>query len=592
MSQPLGIGKFLARALMALPWQPRLALGAMLWRLMGKRLRSRHWLSRALAGTPMAYHFWVSEEEAIFEPAALMERWALRPKISLLLQVKPGDMPGDVAAAIEAVVQQRYPDWELLIAGPCHGVDALDDRISFITPDAVTDIQAIELTAALAMGAFVMPLKVRTRLSTLALFRCVEAMQGNPQTLILYGDEDGIDARGKRSSPWLKPQWNALMALAQDYVSNACMIETRLARTVLPLENEAVGIGPYAVFMKAALASADQPPLHIPHILASVARRQDTHPQTAARKDWLDQLLLHDGASVEPAAFGTISVLYPLPETLPKVSVIVPTRDKPELLKACIESVLAKTDYPQFEVLIVDNGSSEPETHALFAQLAAHPAVRILPYDQPYNYSAINNFAAQRATGIYLCLLNNDTEVITPAWLSRMMRFAVRPEVGAVGAKLLFADNTIQHAGVVIGMGNAAGHAHRFLANDQPGYFAHAHVQRHASAVTAACLVVSREKFKAVGGLDEIDLQIAYNDVDFCLKLQKAGWHNVYEPAAALYHFESKSRGNDFNAAHIERYMRELGVLQKRWDTETVVDPDHHPRLDRGSEDYVLRFLV
>lgn len=177
---------------------------------------------------------------------------------------------------------------------------------------------------------------------------------------------------------------------------------------------------------------------------------------------------------------------------------------------------------------------------------------------------------------------------LTTLMLEAMMRQAVRPEVGAVGAKLLYGDGTIQHAGVVIGMGQAAGHAHRFQNNNEPGYFLQAHVQRFATAVTAACLAVKAEKFRAVGGLDEESLQIAYNDVDLCLKLEQAGWHNVYEPAAVLYHHESKSRGNDFSAEHIARYTRELNVLQDRWGTRDAVDPQHHPNLSRASETYTI----
>jgi GT2 family glycosyltransferase len=188
-----------------------------------------------------------------------------------------------------------------------------------------------------------------------------------------------------------------------------------------------------------------------------------------------------------------------------------------------------------------------------------------------------------------LCLLNDDTEVIGDDWLTELMRYAVRPEVGAVGAKLLYDDGSIQHAGVVIGLGEAAGHAHRYLRGDQPGYFHRPHVAHFASAVTAACLVVKAEKFHAVGGFDEQGLAIAFNDVDLCLKLEAAGWRNVYQPRAVLVHHESRSRGKDFAPQHLERYQRELAVLQDRWKTRDYHDPLHHPLLDRSSEAYILR---
>jgi GT2 family glycosyltransferase len=258
-------------------------------------------------------------------------------------------------------------------------------------------------------------------------------------------------------------------------------------------------------------------------------------------------------------------------------------------MEACVGSVLRETDYADYDVLIVDNGSVLPQTHAWFDTVTADDRVSVLAYDHPYNYSAINNFAARRARGQYLCLLNNDTEIIDGAWLRELMRHAVRPGVGAVGAKLLYPDHSIQHAGVVIGLGNAAGHAHRMLPDDRPGYFALAHCAHEASAVTAACLVVERRKFDAVGGLEEAELQIAYNDVDLCLKLTQAGWRTIYAPQAILIHHESKSRGPDLSPHHIDRYRRELATLQQRWGTATLIDRMHHPRLDRASETYRIQ---
>jgi GT2 family glycosyltransferase len=273
---------------------------------------------------------------------------------------------------------------------------------------------------------------------------------------------------------------------------------------------------------------------------------------------------------------------------LPLVSIIVPTKDKLELLQPCVEGVLEGTHYDNFELLIVDNGSVEADTAEYLRNIAKNAKVRILPFPAPYNFSAINNFAVRQARGRYVCLLNNDTEVAEPAWLTEMMRYAVRPEIGAVGAKLLYEDGSIQHAGVVIGIGEAAGHAHRHLPADRPGYFRQPHIAQFVSAVTAACLVVEKNKFLAVGGLDEEALAVAFNDVDLCLKLQAAGWRNVYVPHAILYHHESKSRGKDISSRNIDRYRRELRVLQERWGTPTYEDPVHNPNLDRSSETFLI----
>jgi GT2 family glycosyltransferase len=295
------------------------------------------------------------------------------------------------------------------------------------------------------------------------------------------------------------------------------------------------------------------------------------------------------GASCAPGPFGTAKILWPLPRDLPLVSIIVPTKDKVHLLRSCIESVTRLTDYENYEILIVDNGSVENRTAEYLAELERNDRIRAVSYPGPYNFSAINNFAVRQASGSYLCLLNNDTEVVGPGWLTELMRYAVRADVGAVGAKLLYEDRSIQHAGIVVGIGEAAGHAHRFLPADQPGYFRTAHVTQFVSAVTAACLVVDRRKFLAVGGLDEEKLAVAFNDVDFCLKLEAAGWKNVYVPHAVLLHHESKSRGLDSSPMNIDRFRRELKILQGRWGTKGYEDPLFNPNLDPCSETFVLR---
>jgi GT2 family glycosyltransferase len=259
------------------------------------------------------------------------------------------------------------------------------------------------------------------------------------------------------------------------------------------------------------------------------------------------------------------------------------------VLRPCVESLLERTEYPNFEILIIDNGSIDAATAKFFREVSEDERVRVLTYDRPFNYSAINNFAVGHARGTFVALLNNDTEVLEPAWLTELMRYAARPEIGAAGAKLLYDDRSIQHAGVVIGIGGAAGHAHRFLPADQPGYFYMPHVAQFVSAVTGACLLVKTSKFEAVGGLDDEKLAIAFNDVDFCLKLEVAGWRNVYVPHAILLHHESKSRDSDMAPTQLPRFKRELAVLQERWGTKTYKDPLHNPNLDSSSETYVFR---
>jgi GT2 family glycosyltransferase len=270
----------------------------------------------------------------------------------------------------------------------------------------------------------------------------------------------------------------------------------------------------------------------------------------------------------------------------PPVSAIIPTRNQAQLLRSCIEG-LAAADYPQVEIIVVDNGSDEPEALDYLARLEAR-GCKVLRRPGPFNFSRLNNDAVQHTAGSMLCFLNNDVEMIDRSWLSLMVRQAMRPEIGAVGAMLLYPDHTIQHAGVYLGIGGGAGHAHRFLAENDPGYFERARLPQLVSAVTAACMVVARDKFLAVGGFEEALFPVAFNDVDLCLKLNSCGWQSFYEPRARLVHHESKSRGLDSWGPNRARFAGELAALKAKWHTDRGPDPFHHPQLSPYSEQFVV----
>ena len=288
--------------------------------------------------------------------------------------------------------------------------------------------------------------------------------------------------------------------------------------------------------------------------------------------------------------FGSVRVCWPQPEEPPLVSVIIPTRDKVRLVTRVPPRPPRRNPLSEHRSAGCGQCQRQVGDAPLLRGNPARQAGAGAPLPGAYNYSAINNFAVREARGSHICLLNNDTEILRGDWLCEMMRHAVRPHVGAVGAKLLYADRSVQHAGVIVGLGDAAGHAHRYLPDDKPGYFNHAHLPQYVSAVTAACLVVEKKKFLEVGGLDETHLAIAFNDVDLCLKLGAAGWRNVYTPHAMLIHHESKSRRRDSMASEQRRYHRELETLQKRWRTVGFKDPCHHPNLSRASETFQVGF--
>jgi len=571
--------------------QPRRALGALYWYVSGRKVRARNRLRLSVVQGSDAYAIWVDTVERRQDAlvAAVSEESGGRLLFSIL--VHQADMR-DIATLLSSLERQVHTNWELVVVPASALTSAATDgacdngRVRMATTATGNAADALAIGAAEARGDFLLPLPAGTILPRTALHRYAQVLAANPEADLAYGDHDRIDGEGKRSFPWFKPRWNAEMFLAQDYLSQACVIRTEAARRALPVAPDLAGAAVYALLLE---VSAQSGALHVPHVQAHAAMAE---PEDGTARLLAVQRFLagrHDDAQAHFGPFGTVRVCWPLPSPPPLVSVIVPTRDQFKLLHACIEGVLHRTDYGPVEIIIVDNGSTDPATLAYLHQLDGQNGLRVLRDERPYNYAQLNNFAATHARGEYLCLLNNDTEVTDPDWLAQLMRHAVRPNVGAAGAMLLYDDGAIQHAGVVVGLKRAAGHAHRFLPSGKQGYFRYPHVPHYVSAVTAACLVVARAKFDAVGGLDEQDLAIAFNDVDLCLKLQQAGWRNVYVPQAVMIHHESKSRGRDVAPRHVERYRRELAVLQERWGTRDYVDPLRHPQLDPDNEDFTIR---
>lgn len=544
-----------------LPRKPLPALAALYWHLTRRKVRAQNRLRVASVGLPFAYDLWIRRIERSLEKSeAPWGKWASQPRFTIIVHTAHEVDSARLDASIRSIENQSYPFWTLV-----HGTT-----------------EAIEQASIASESDYVVPLTLGDRLSRDALFRFAETAESNPGAHVLYADQDELNERGRRIHPWFKPRWNSELFYAQDYLSRACVIQGGIARSMTTSQGCSL-----SQLLLRATSTAEDKIVHVPHVLVHVDKDSIDSQPTIRLKD-VAAHLAPLGATCEPGPFETVKVKWPLPEQRPLVSIIIPTKDRIDLLKPCIESVMTKTDYAPFEILVVDNGSVEQRTADFLARIATNPNVRVLSYGGVYNFSAINNFAVREARGSYLCLLNNDTEVIAPEWLTEMMRYAVRPEVGAVGAKLVYDDGTIQHAGVVIGIGEAAGHAHRFQPANDPGYFTMAHVAQFVSAVTAACLVVAKRKFEAVGGLDAEQLAVAFNDVDFCLKIQAAGWRNVYVPHAVLVHHESKSRGNDRSPQNIQRFQRELRVLQERWETETYIDPLHNPNLDRSSETFIV----
>ncbi|WP_189407640.1 glycosyltransferase family 2 protein [Alteromonas halophila] len=370
----------------------------------------------------------------------------------------------------------------------------------------------------------------------------------------------------------VKPEFDPVFFATYDFIGPAVFFREDLYQTLLATPCKLSALSLYQ--MVAKQISAGETPVRIDEFLvmsgrqATVLSEVSTHYQTMKTE------------ASDTAALRQWH--YPVTDA-PLVSVIVPTYNGLNVLRPCIESLLTATSYPNTEIIVIDNNSDDKDTLNYLSSVATR-GVRVIRYPYPFNYSAINNFAASKANGDVLCLLNNDVEVIEPDWLNKMVCWARLSDVGAVGAKLLYGSGRIQHAGVVVGMGNAAGHLHRLEEHEQTHHGHRISQNQMMTAVTAACLVVERTKFDKVGGLDEKHLAVAYNDIDLCLKLNQCGYQTLYCADAVLYHHESVSRGDDLSDDKIKRYMRELRYFQKNWRVKQLKDRTVSKHWDRHME--------
>jgi O-antigen biosynthesis protein len=528
-----------------------------------------------------------------------------RPLISVILSTA-GKPIGALRETFNSVFLQLYGNWELcivvdVVAEPViesllHLAKRGDRRIKLVRGSSADGVAAVTNAAlGLATGEFVTFLRVGDILPEHALYEVACALSGEQRIDILYTDHDQIDPDGERSDPWFKPGWDPDLLLAQDYIGDLAVYRRTLVQAVGFLRPDCEGAEFYDLALRAMGVTAPDRVHHLPAILyhrrsetetnglekALLALRAIRGAQRAVR-DHLNARGI-TGAQLLPASHSrnAVRITWPVPDPSPLVSVIIPTRDHAELLTQCLEGVLHRTDYSDIELLIVDNDSVEPATVTLLDRLSREePRVRILRSPGPFNYSVLNNAAARVAHGEVLLLLNNDIEVIEPGWLRELVSHALRPDVGIVGAKLIYANEKIQHAGVTFGPEGQITHLHRFASRNDPGYCGQLSVARTLMAVTGACVAIRRAVFFEVGGFDEINLQVGCNDIDLCLRLRKFGYRVVWTPFAELFHLESVSRGYDDFADKRERGLREWRHMRKTWGAQLESgDPFHNPNL-------------
>jgi glycosyltransferase involved in cell wall biosynthesis len=588
-------------------------------KLMAKTRWGQRYISSVLAPDQLShgeYRAWVARYDTLsFEErkaiVAHVGRMTHRPLISVVMPVYNAP-PRLLRKAIRSVRAQLYPHWELCVADDASPDDAVwrtlerlakaDPRIRIVRRETNGNICAATNSAlALATGEFVALMDHDDILPERALYEIAALLQDHPDADMIYSDEDKIDAGGHRYEPYFKTDWNPELILAQNMVSHLGVYRRSLMEEVGGLREGFEGSQDYDLALRVSERTTGERIHHIPWILYHW--RQHGGPQTfsqgqmdrcaaAAHRAVAEHLQRTGQANAtvrnQPDAPGWLEVRRATPKPKPLVSVIVPTRDRAELLAQCAEGVLQQTDYDPLEFIVVDNGSVEPKTAELFARLRKDPRVRILEASGPFNFSALNNLAAAEARGEILLLLNNDISVIEPHWLDAMVAHAVRPSVGAVGARLLFPDGTLQHAGVAIGVGGVAGHLAYGLPGDTGGYFGHLTTTRNMSAVTAACLALRKSVFEEAGGFDAEHLKVAFNDVDLCLKIRALGYDIVWTAQAELYHHESASRGEDLAPAAKARFDGEVAVMRQRWGETLKCDPFYGPLFDRHRSDYAL----
>ena len=543
--------------------------GWTLWAYRSRLINSRQeaWqaLKYAVGGTPFDDY---SEWHARFSRPLDLEGldrprsdWSSAPPIRLLMALDGGDVRS-LQTTLSSVQAQAYQGWSL------HA--AVGDRTSADVLAAFRDAmnrdgRLLELAKAGADPGFadsdrLSVIGIGDILQSYALAAVTEQLTDQPQLSVLYSDEDAVGPSDRLHSPLLKPDWSPAFHQSVRYLGRLTCVRC-------------ADIGSRRATIRDFLAEEQAV---LGEVLARVGRNAVGH---------IRRVLYRRGSNNIPE----ISTSRPIsrPRTVeprwPQVTIVIPTRDRADLLETCTRGLRDLTAYPSFNVVVVDNGSTEADAVALLAALRADSRFTILERPGPFNYSKLSNEGARCTSTSVLVFMNNDVEMLGAGWLKAMVQWAIKPDIGAVGAKLLFPDGKIQHAGVVLGMGGIAGHVYRRCRPDEPGYLHQIEVARETTAVTAACIAMERTKFETVGGFDAENLPVDLNDMDLCLRLAERGWTNIWIPDAVLTHRQSASRGIDRDP--FDQYRQERSYFVTRWAETIRDDPYFHPALTLFSQE-------
>lgn len=550
------------------------------------------------------------DENELFRQKKEIDQWETRPTLSVLMPVYNPPIEF-FKRALDTILQQSYEYWELCLADDCSTDPAVkkvieeyrkrDGRIKVVYRETNGHISAASNSAMeIAIGDFFVLMDQDDEIALDAFYWCVKTINEGHQVDMVYTDEDKIDEFGNHSEPHFKPDWSPDNLLSRNYLGHLTVFNADIFKEIGGWREGFEGSQDYDLVLR--FSEKCRQIAHIPRVLyhwrihsESAAGGEDAKPYayTAAQKA-LTEALQRRG--YEPNigfldGFRGYSIRLALKNQDAKVSIIIPTKDKADILSVCIDSIFEKSTWQNFEVIVIDNNSSEKETFDLLDKWKAAEPDRFMSVrtEEPFNFSFLMNLGNKNASGEFLVLLNNDTEVISPDWMEAMMEHAQRPEVGVVGVKLLYPNDTIQHAGVIIGLGGAAGHVFVGDNRNGPGYFNYVNLLNNYCAVTAACVMIRTELFNEVEGFNE-NFAVEYNDVDFCLKVWDKGYRNLYVPHCELYHHESISRGHPhMTKESFERHKAEIQKLKNRWGNYIDYDPCYNPNLSLGAHDFRMK---
>ncbi|EGO2825890.1 glycosyltransferase family 2 protein [Enterococcus faecalis] len=559
-----------------------------------------------------SYPNWLARNEVLDIEAMTQEiaTFHYQPKISIAMPVYNVEEKW-LRLCIDSILNQVYTNWELCMADDASTdpnvkkilteYQQLDERIRVVFREQNGHIsEATNSALTIATGEFVALLDNDDELAINAFYEVVKVLNENPELDLIYSDEDKIDMDGNRSDPAFKPDWSPDLLLGTNYISHLGVYRRSILEEIGGFRKGYEGSQDYDLVLRFTEKTTKERIKHIPKVLyywrmlptsTAVDQGSKGYAFEAGLRAVQDALVRRgiNGHATHGAANGLYDVYYDI-ESEKLVSIIIPTKNGYKDVQRCVSSIIEKTTYQNYEIIMADNGSTDPKMHELYAEFEQQLPGRFFveSIDIPFNFSTINNRAAKKAHGEYLLFLNNDTEVITENWLTLMVSFAQQERIGCVGAKLLYPNNTVQHAGVILGLGGVAGHGHYGYPHGDLGYFGRLAINVNYSAVTAACLLMKKADFDAVGGFEEA-FTVAFNDVDLCLKVQALGRDNVWLHEAELYHFESQTRGYDDKGKKKKRFEQEKVMMEEKWGPLIENDPFYNPNLTRDIPNFSLR---